>query len=57
MRRILPIRIKFVSVDDPDSNRRLQMAYNRIFMIAKQNILIKQKIKTKGGVKNEEIRH
>ena len=52
MRRIMPMKIKFVPLEDPDGKKRLQTAYNRIFAIARQNILERRNKENqkKGGV-------
>lgn len=44
----MPPNIKFIYVDKPESAERLKVAYNRIFMMARQN-LIQKKLKQKGG--------
>lgn len=41
MKRIMPMKIRFVLVESPDSKKRLQTAYNRIFVVAKQNLVNK----------------
>lgn len=45
MKRIMPLRFRFVYVNAPDSDDRLQRACNRIFDIAKQKILQREKLK------------
>lgn len=44
MKRVAPVKIKFVYVDAPDNQKRLEMAYNRIFEIARQNLLKKRQM-------------
>lgn len=39
MRRIVPIEIKFVYLNKPDSPKRLRVVFNRIFEIAKKNYI------------------
>ena len=39
MRRIMPPNIKFIYTDKPESAERLKVVYDRIFMIARQNIV------------------
>jgi len=39
MRRIMPPNIKSIYVDKPESAERLKLVYDRIFMIARQNIV------------------
>jgi len=54
MRKIMPLKITFYYVDAPDSKQRLMRAYNRIFAIAKQNIIERRRLeeqKKKGGGK------
>ena len=45
MRRVVAPKIKFFYVDALDSQKRLQIAYSRIFTIAKQNILKRKEAK------------
>lgn len=42
MKCVVPVKVNFVYLDKPESSSRLQIAYNRIFEIAKQNILRKR---------------
>ena len=44
MKRIVPPKISFVYLNEADSDRRLQMAYNRVFEIAARNLLSKRQI-------------
>lgn len=46
MKRIMPPEVKLHFIDTPDSERRLQIAYSRIFEIARKN-LIEKKLKKK----------
>lgn len=39
MRRVIKPKINFAYLNRPESQKRLQMAYRRIFVIAKQNLL------------------
>ncbi len=39
MNYIAPLYFKFVYIDDKDSERKLAMFYDKIFSIAKKNIL------------------
>lgn len=50
MKKIMPLKINFVYVGSPDSERRLRQAYNRIFTIAKQSLLEKSKLKSKDNI-------
>jgi len=43
MRKIMPPNIKFIYVDKPDSTERLKQVYDRIFTLARQNIIEKKK--------------
>lgn len=43
MSRIKKPRLTFTYVNAPDSNERLQRAYNRIFAIARRNLYEKQR--------------
>ncbi len=42
-RKIKPLTIRYHFVNSPDSEERVQRAFNRIFDIAKENLLKKQK--------------
>lgn len=44
MRRVIPPSIKFVYANEKDSEERLSIAYNRIFSLAKQNLVAKRAI-------------
>jgi hypothetical protein len=46
------MKIKFVPLEDPDGKKRLQTAYNRIFTIARQNIIERRNLEKqkRGGV-------
>lgn len=51
MRKVMPITFKFKYIDASDSEERLRRVYNRIFIIAKHNILErKRKAKQKSDV-------
>ena len=39
MKKIIPPTIEFKYVNAPDSEKRLQLAYGRIFEIARRNII------------------
>ncbi len=39
MKRVMPIHVKFMYLNAPESEKRVQIAYNRIFELAKRNIL------------------
>lgn len=43
MRRIMPPNIRFVYTDKPESAERLKLVYDRIFTMARQNIIERQK--------------
>ena len=43
MRRIMPPNIKFIYADKPESAERLKVIYDRIFMMARQNIIESKK--------------
>lgn len=45
MKRIMPPTIEVHYVNASDSAKRLQMAYNRIFEIARKNIIQKKQTK------------
>lgn len=45
MKRIMPLVIEFHDVAASDSEKRLQLAYNRIFEIARRNIIQKKQSK------------
>lgn len=45
MKRILPITIEFISPETDTAINRIQLAYNRIFSIAKRNLMQKEIIK------------
>lgn len=48
----MPIEIQFKLLKQPESERHIQTAFNRIFIIAKENLLRKEIIKNqkkKGG--------
>ena len=47
MRKVIPPNIQFNYVDKPESAERLKLAYDRLFTMARQNII--QKKKLKGG--------
>jgi len=50
MRRVIPPTIKFIYLDKSESEKRLRMAYGRIFEIAKRNVLERRRNgKTKNG--------
>ena len=50
MNRIMPPIITFQYVNASDSPKRLQMAYNRIFEIARKNLIKRKQMETKGVV-------
>lgn len=54
MRKVQPITLEFEYANTPESNQRLKAAYNRIFEIAKQNILERRKSQQKGGEKSND---
>lgn len=58
MRKVLPIKIEFEYEESKDNAEIIQRMYNRIFEMAKQNILNKRKLK-RGEVKteNEKLLH
>jgi hypothetical protein len=42
MKRVMPVHVVVRSIDDLDSEKRLQRAYNRIFDIALEQMLQKR---------------
>ena len=42
-RKVKPLTIKYTFVNSPDSEERVQRAFNKIFDIAKENLLKKQR--------------
>ncbi|GEM_PF-3811735 len=44
MRRIVPPNISFIYTDKPESTGRLKLVYDRIFTMARQNIIDRQKV-------------
>lgn len=48
MRRVMPLKFRFHYVNAPDSEERLQRTCNRIFAIAKQNLIRKRQLKQMG---------
>lgn len=44
MKRIMPPTIEFQYVNSTDSEKRLQLAYGRIFEIARRNIIKRRKL-------------
>ncbi len=51
----MPPNIRFIYTGKPESAERLKLVYDRIFTIARQNI-IKKKLNQKGGEqKNEKV--
>lgn len=44
MRKIMPPNIKFIYTDKPESTERLKLVYDRVFMMARQNIIERQKV-------------
>lgn len=51
MKKVVSLQYRFISINTPESEERLQRACNRIFNIAKQNLLSK-KIKRKEVITN-----
>lgn len=47
MKKVMPVILQFKYADAIDSEKHLQTAYNRIFMIAKQNIIERKKQQSK----------
>lgn len=45
MKRIMPPEININYLDAPDSEKRLQLAYSRIFEIARGNIIKRKQLK------------
>lgn len=43
MKRIMPLKFRFIYINGPDSEERIQRVCNRIFEIAKQNLVKRQK--------------
>lgn len=54
MRKVMPISIQFKPLNTKDTENRIQTAFNRIFIIAKQNLmrkkLVEDKLKQKLGL-------
>ncbi len=44
MRRIMPPNISFIYADKPESAERLKLVYDRLFTLARQNIIERQKM-------------
>lgn len=55
MRRAVPPKIKFVYLGLPESQKRLDLAYSRIFLIAKQNILERKRVEKVNGAGKESV--
>lgn len=53
MRKIISPNVQFIYTNKPESAERLKVAYDRIFTMARQN-LIQKKLKQKGGEQNNE---
>jgi len=51
MKRIMPLTMQFIFLDLPESKQRLKTMYNRIFTIARQNLIAKRQSDT---LKKEE---
>jgi len=45
MRKVMPISIQFKPLNTKDTENRIQTAFNRIFIIAKQNLMRKKLVK------------
>jgi len=50
MKRIMPMSLKLVHLDESDSQRRVKIAFHRIFTIARNNITKSKQ--SKGGDNN-----
>lgn len=55
MKRIMPLRFRFIYVNASDNEERIQRVCNRIFAIAKQNLINKQQINQKGGNRDNKL--
>ena len=51
MRKVMPIRIEFEYEEFKDNEEIIQRVYNRIFEIAKQNLIKRKQLKS-GGKSN-----
>lgn len=49
----MPPNIRFIYTDKPESTERLKLVYDRIFTMARQN-MIQKKLNQKGGEQNNE---
>ena len=54
MKRVMPITIEFIPLETDETQSRIQLAYNRIFSIASQN-LMREDVKAKQAQKKEDI--
>jgi len=43
MRKVMPPNIRFIYANKPESTGRLKLVYDRIFTMARQNIIDRQK--------------
>ncbi|MFA4995790.1 MAG: hypothetical protein WC536_01455 [Patescibacteria group bacterium] len=54
MKRVMPIKTEFKLLENDETKSRVQLAYNRIFTIANQNLMkqemAKRQAKKKGGI-------
>lgn len=56
MRKVLPIRIEFEYDESKDNEEIIQRIYNKIFEMAKKNVLDRQKLKREEvKVNNEQM--
>lgn len=45
MNRVAPVTVKLVSVDGSEGEEKLRHVFDRIFLKAQQNILLKKRVK------------
>jgi hypothetical protein len=59
MRKVMPPTVTLNYSNKPECERQLSLAYSRIFMIAKRNILARRNLQQKGGENShyEEVLH
>lgn len=55
MKHIMPLRFRFIYVNSPDSQERIQRVCNRIFEIAKQNLIKKKQINQQGDERDNKL--
>lgn len=45
MKRVMPVKANWIYVDAPESQQRLQTAYDRIFILARQSLVKKREMR------------